>query len=293
MSGTKPIMVAAKLTIAESPNSKEELQVKLPEIYPKLYLSEIEVEELRVDQIENAKIIGLILPQYQDPFMNFDELEKLAVQLLGARKLRQSEKVLKRMLAEDQNCIAAHFYLAVVYGRMGKDECALYHGRRTLRLNPKEPNACLNLGLIYKWMNNYRRAKFYFRKELSRDSNNPETLFNLGRLYFDNHRWRDAAICLQRCFDIRYDYEMEDTVDKLAKCYFKLGEVKPYIDLFSACIILRPEAAWAAFNLGCAFFKNKDYSSAILYLEKAKQLGKDKAAFWLTRAQIAQVADKN
>lgn len=114
-------------------------------------------------------------------------LEDRAVQLIDRGQLRRAESVLKRMLADDPNCLPAHFHLARLYRRTKQYQRALYHARRTLRLHPQEANACLNLGLIYEFMGNDRRAAAYYRKELSRHPNSGETLYNIGRLYFNRH----------------------------------------------------------------------------------------------------------
>ena len=224
--------------------------------------------------------------------MNFNKFENLAVQLMDDGKLRRAEHVLRQMLAEDADCVAAHFHLARVYRKTEEYDRALYHARRTLRLNPKEPNACLNLGLIFELMGRDKLAKAYYKRELLRDPNNAVTLWNVGRLYFRTHRWRDASIYLRRCFDTGYEFEMEETIDKLGLCYFKLRELQAYIDVFTAYVKSNPTASWAFANLGRALLESKDYSGAVSYLRQAEQLGvKNSVAVWLAQAEEAQAAD--
>src|SRR5256885_1837762 len=109
------------------------------------------------------------------PNRNNEMLENEAVSLLDRGKLRSSERLLKRMLAINTKCLPAHFHLARVYRRTGQYDLALYHARRTLRLSPDEPNASLNLGLIYDLMGRDTQAIRCYKKELSRNPDSAET----------------------------------------------------------------------------------------------------------------------
>ncbi len=202
-----------------------------------------------------------------------DDLESKAVDLLESNKLRRAERVLHQMLAQDRNCLAAHFHLARVYWRTGENQKALHHARRTIRLNPKERNAHLNLGLIHELMGNRKAAIANYRKELSLNPGSPETLWNLGRLHFDSRRWQAASRHLQRCMDIGYLHEIEDTADKLGICYYRRRDVRSYIRLYSNYVRMFPGAGWAVSNLGNALLHAKNYRRAVLWLTAAKRLG--------------------
>ena len=199
-------------------------------------------------------------------------MEDEAVRLLDDGKLRRSERVLKQMLGSDKNCLPAHFNLARVYRRTEEYDRALFHSRRTLKLNPKESNAHLNLGLIYECMGRDKPATAHYRKELASNPTSKETLFNIGRLYFEKHRWLQASKYLQYCFDLGHKFELEDTVDKLGFCYYKRRDLKPYISLFTEYVRMVPDAAWAFANLGYALLYADDYKGAVLRLSRANQL---------------------
>jgi len=203
---------------------------------------------------------------------DLSKLEIEAESLLEQRKLRRAERVLKRMLATDDKCIGAHFNLARVYRRTGQFKEALYHGRKTLRLNPKEKNAHLNVAIIYEVMGHRKQAIRHYKNELAGYPNSAQTLWNLGRLYFDMHRWLDASRCLRNCFDLDYEVEIEDTMDKLGICYQKLGAVQEYIEVFTRYVQMFPSAAWAYVNLGRALLWTGDYRGAVLRLGRAKRL---------------------
>jgi Tfp pilus assembly protein PilF len=205
-------------------------------------------------------------------------MEDKAVQFIERGDLSRAGTILKSMLADDVNCLPAHFHLARLYRRTKRYQLALYHGRRTLRLRPQEANARLNLGLIYECMGNDKRAAFYYKGELSRNPTSAETLYNIGRLYFNRRRWRQASKYLARCFDTGFRYEIDDTADKLGLCYCNIGDTESYIDLYTRYLKMFPRAFWAAANLGRALLYRRDYKGAIHWLSIASQRRKNKKA---------------
>lgn len=208
---------------------------------------------------------------------SIDRMEDLAVGQLDSGKLRRAERTLKGMLLLDADSIAAHFHLTRVYRRLRDYKTALRHGRRVLKLNPGEPNACLNLGLVYEMSGRHKLAERFYRQELARDPHNQETLYNLGRLYFNRKRWIDAAKYLNLCFQSGLQYNIDDTVKKIGQCYYEMGDLAAYIDLFQRYLLLFPKAAWGAANLGGALLRINDYKHGLLWLLKAKRLGCQKS----------------
>jgi tetratricopeptide (TPR) repeat protein len=221
-------------------------------------------------------------------FMDQNKLEDEAVRLLESGKLRRAERLLKQMLVSDPRCLAAHFQLARVYRRTREFELALRHGRRTLRLNPNERNACLNLGLIYELLGRNKLAALYYKRELLHNAGSLETHWNMGRHYFKKHQWSRAAKHLRCCFEMRFMTDLEDTVDKLGICYQKLHDVRSYIELFTTYVQIVPNAAWAFVNLGRALLAMNDYKGAALRFSTAKRLGSGNSiAIDLERAKKA------
>jgi tetratricopeptide (TPR) repeat protein len=142
-----------------------------------------------------------------------------------------------------------------------------------LKLNPREKNAFLNLGVIYDLMGRDDLAALYYKRELFRNAGSAETLWNVGRLYFRRHRWLQASKYLRRCFETGYEFEIEYTVQKLGFCYYKLRDLQSYIDTYTSYVQMVPNASWAMVNLGCALLRAKDYKGAVLRLLRAKKLG--------------------
>jgi Tfp pilus assembly protein PilF len=203
--------------------------------------------------------------------MNSTELE--ASRLLESGKLSRAKLILKKMLAENPNSLAAHFHLARVYRRMRKYKWALRHALRTLKLNPNEENACLNLGLIYEEMGKGNLAIAYYKRELQRNPESVETLWNFGRLCFERHRWLDSRKYLRRCVEIGYLHEIEDTVYKVGQCCYKLRDLQGYIEVYKRYLQMAPNTPWAAANLGCALLRGKQYRGAVFWLTRAHELG--------------------
>ena len=177
------------------------------------------------------------------------------------------------MLKANPSCLAAHFHLARVYRRTGQYKKALSHGLKVLKMNKEEGNANLNVGIIYDLMGKHDKAFSYYKTELSINPHSLETEWNIGRLYFSRHRWREASRHLRHCIESGYEFALEDTVQKLGFCFYKLRDLNSFIEIYTRYIQLVPDAGWAFANLGCALLRAKDYRGAILRLQRAMQLG--------------------
>jgi len=204
---------------------------------------------------------------------NLEELEDRAERLLDSGRISAAEKILKRMLTLDENCVGAHFNLTRVYKRKGAFAQAILHGKRTIELSPRETNASLNLGIAYEGVGDTKRAAACYRKELSRDLLNLPALWNFGQLLFEQHRWKQASRCLQRCFDLGYRHEEEETLWKLGRCYFEMNDVRSFIAAYERYANERPDSSWAAANLGRALLHAKEFQRAGVWLLRAKRLG--------------------
>lgn len=205
----------------------------------------------------------------KDPKAELDSLQDKVELLIDKGQLGRAETVLQRMLANDRDCLPAHFNLTRVYQRTRQYKRALYHGRRTLRLNPLERNAHLNVGVIYDCMNNYRQAMRYYKKELQLNPGSAETFFNVGRLYFEKGQWSKASRFLAQCFDLGFPHELADTVEKLGLCYYRKRNRKAYIQLYYNYIKMFPRAFWAMRNLGKALLEDQEYKKAVHWLTLA------------------------
>ena len=207
---------------------------------------------------------------------SLDSLEAKAVFYLDRGKLRAAKGVLRKMLEIDSNSLAAHFHLARVYRRLVDYRRAKHHALRTLTLEPRERNANLNLALIYDEMGHFKQAVKFYKRELKTNPKSVETHWNLGRLYFRMRRWHSAIKSLKRCYDLGFDFELEDTVNKLALCYKERGEVGNYILLLEQYVRTNVNAVWAFINLGRAYMFKKDYRRALSKLLVAQSLGAGK-----------------
>jgi tetratricopeptide (TPR) repeat protein len=201
--------------------------------------------------------------------MPSNETEATVENLLDAGDLKGAKRILHHMLEVDPDSLAAHFHLARVYRRKRQYGRALLHGRRALRLNPNEPNANLNIALVYDLMEDKAGAVRHYKRELSRDPYSGLTLWNLGRLYFDKRRWKLASGCLQKCLDAGYWTEADETLYKLGYCYCELGKVDEYIRAYERYLGVYPSSAWALANLGRALLRAKRHKKAALRLSRA------------------------
>lgn len=86
---------------------------------------------------------------------------------------------------------------AAVWNKMGiahqmmlnQDEAVRCY-RRSLKLNPKDPNVLNNLGTIYDSLKNYKAAEKMYRKALKVEPRSPLILKNLGTSLITQHKYK-------------------------------------------------------------------------------------------------------
>jgi tetratricopeptide (TPR) repeat protein len=97
---------------------------------------------------------------------NIKDIENKALSFYDKRVFSKAKRLFLRLLDKDSNNIAAHFYLTRIYCIENNIRKSIYHGLKTLKLNPNEKNANLNIGLSYEFNKNYRRALYYYGSPL-------------------------------------------------------------------------------------------------------------------------------
>lgn len=110
---------------------------------------------------------------------------------------RNSEAVefLDRALDASPGQPAAHYFLGIALGRIGRNDEAIPHAERAMRdsLIFSAAESHYNLGILYQTMRNTRAAEKEYLLALEREPGNSQAHNNLGILYFSRGE-RDRAL---------------------------------------------------------------------------------------------------
>ena len=125
--------------------------------------------------------------------------------------------------------------MGIAYQQLTELDTARKHYERSLKLNPKYPEAINNLGTIHYARKNYRRAVSQYQRALKITPDSASILSNLGMAYFARKRYQEAAETFQQAlaidpevFEHRSTYGVllqERSVEERAKFHYYLSKL--------------------------------------------------------------------
>ena len=176
----------------------------------------------------------------------------------------------KRILAIDEHNDIALFYFAHGLYYAGQFRRSLQYWRRLKKISPTEPSLHLNMGACHADLGESALAIQNYKKELELNPVSGKALYNLGVLYYRAHKYSLAAGYLERCCSQKHP--VEAIVCKLARCYFKTGQLEKEQILYEEYLSTNPNDTWALNNLGAHLMGQGEYHRALLRLKKAARL---------------------
>jgi Flp pilus assembly protein TadD len=179
-------------------------------------------------------------------------------------------RVTKRILAEQRQDEAALFYHAYALLRLGQYRRSLQYWKRLKKLNPKQFNLHLNMGVCHHHLGETTLANRCYKQELELYPVSQKALYNLGINYYYAHKYKAAAHFLERCYSQKYSTDA--IVCKLAWSYFKTGQADREQCLYEEHLATHPNDTWALNNLGSHLMGQGEYHRALLRLKKAERL---------------------
>jgi len=126
------------------------------------------------------------------------------------------------------------------------------------------------MGACYDDLGESALAIKNFKRELELNPVSGQALYNLGTLYYRAHKYKLAAGYLERCYSQKHS--VEAIVCKLARCYFKTGQLEKEQILYEEYLLANPNDTWGLNNLGSHLMGQGEYHRALLRLKKAERL---------------------
>lgn len=178
--------------------------------------------------------------------------------------------IAKKVLALDKNNSEALFYVAHGLYHFRQFKKSLQFWKRLKRICPTEPSLYLNMGACYDDLGNKRLAIRNYKKELALNPASATALHNLGDIYFFAHKYKLAANYLERSHSQKP--LPDDCIGKLARSYFKTGQLDKEQILYEEFLQKNPNDTWALNNLGSHLMGQGEYHRALLRLKKAARI---------------------
>lgn len=148
---------------------------------------------------------------------------------------------------------------------------------KALAIEPENIEILVQLGLLYKLLNNFQRAIYYVDKVLEINKNHLDALILLKDIYLAEDKFKDASLVADKIYEIQPN--SENLAEKI-KLLNKLGEFSSIISFENNDL-----SDEVLFEIASAYFKNKNTKKAIELLEKAleKNNKNEKTLFLLAK----------
>ena len=139
-------------------------------------------------------------------------------------------------------------------------------------LSQDDKSLIINKAYMYQLAKKNKEALKTWLDVLENEHGNKIALFNIGRLYQENEDFENAISFYKKLLLLGDDEKDSDieTRSGLAYCYQKSKNFDEAKALYNNILEKEPEDVTTIYNLGVLFLEQKDYKSALSYLEQAK-----------------------
>ena len=167
---------------------------------------------------------------------------------------RQANTAAHKDGKEDANIL---FWIGFINLQMQNYKDAVDPLEQAIQINPKSPEAHLNLGNVYDGLKRYDDAVREFRKVIDLQPANTtpakqaDPWYNLGSVYYKQHKWPDAIGAYQKsaALNPKDPYVM----DGLGYVLLETGDTRGAISAYEKATRLQSDNASFQFNLGLAW----------------------------------------
>lgn len=163
-----------------------------------------------------------------------------------------------------------HMYLGLALGATGNVEAGIDEMGASIKLDPKNARAHLNLGSMYMQTNQELKARSEFEKAVELEPWFPEAHNNLGLILAKDNRLDEAVEHFRRASELNPDY---------LEAWFNLGlalrtanRLADAVDAFRHAAKVAPDNAQVQYALGMTLKDTGDLTGARAALDRARAL---------------------
>jgi Flp pilus assembly protein TadD len=182
-------------------------------------------------------------------YQRLADAEKAVTQMQD--RLGKAVRAYLRAIIIKGNDYDSNLNLAVCYFQMGKFAQAEQYCKAAMELDPKNPAAYNNLGVICDSQNRTYDACRYYKESLELNSHQPRILLNLGQTYIKQERYRHAL----HTFELATREMPGDAApwEQKAACHVNLGELDTALEAYRKAVELNGKSASAYRGMGVVY----------------------------------------
>ncbi|MGI5949562.1 tetratricopeptide repeat protein [Peptoniphilus sp.] len=197
-----------------------------------------------------------------------------------------SIKNYKKAIDLDENYDRAHYYLALLYDKIGEKDLAINHFKTAISLNPYDYVSLNDLGSLYEGLNKDECAKKCIEKSLEINPDYGRALYNRGVLYKKEGK-NDLAL------NVYYE-----AIDKfkdpflflnMSAIYIEEKRYKEALDILDTGLMRFPESVNLHYNKACVFSILGDKAKSKSEIKRAIEINKDAEVWASTDPDLMEI----
>jgi tetratricopeptide (TPR) repeat protein len=218
--------------------------------------------------------------------MSSDQAVLEAATLYQAGEIARAERLFGDVLAREPDNFQALKFLGKIFLEKGDCAGAADILSRALRLNPKSPTVCLDLGLAVEMLGRPLEALAYFDQASALRPDLPPAHYNRAGTLRDLGRLEEALAAYDRAIGLQPDF-VQAHVNR-AVVLEGLGRLDDALAGHDRAIALEPDAARSHYNRGGILRLLKRPAEALASYDRAIALDPDFAAAHANRAVVLE-----
>jgi len=217
-------------------------------------------------------------PARQPRRLTLEQGLELALRHHGAGRLKDADRLYRRLLEADPYNAVAWQMLGVIAHQLGKHELAAELIAKSIAIKPEDADAHANLALALQALGRLDAAVASYQKALALKPEHAEAHFNLGNALKDLGRFAAAAESYAKAAALKP--AMAAAHGNLGTMLAELGRLEEAAACYATVLSLKPDDAEAHNNLGTTLAELGRLDEAAAAYRKALALKPDFADAW-------------
>ena len=150
------------------------------------------------------------------------------------------------------NCEKNYNAIALLFGKIGKNEKAIQYLYKSYDINKKNPTTHFNLGVIFFNKKNWHKSAEYFYNAIKIKPYYPDAYYHLGKIFYNETQFEKAIIFFKRCIQQKKNHD--DSFHNIGNSLRDLGRFKDAIFYYKTALEINPDRVDSSHCLGLTFY---------------------------------------
>ncbi len=205
-----------------------------------------------------------------NPSKDHTSIEQQALALANQGQLQQAETIYRNLIGAGTHNYIVYMNLATICGMQGRFDELIDLLKKTLELNPDDPDSNYKLGKALQEQGDLNAAIDSYKQAIQLKPNYPDALNNLGTALKQQGDLNAAIDSYKQAIQLKPS--SPELLNNLGTALKQQGDLNAAIDSYNKALSLKPNFQEAHYNLGNVLKEQGDLNAAINSYKQAIQL---------------------